>query len=244
MRNNTIVALVVLVIVIALITWFTPFGDKQPTGVESPAPTETPLYATTTVTGVFVCLPHRGNGPSTMECAFGIKGDDGSYYALDWSDTSVSAFDLPMNTEYSVSGMYTPIEALSGNHWQIYDIKGVIRVSSYREAAQTRSYPLGATFTTGLKEAAMVGSSTIRVEAVVEDSRCPIDVQCIQAGRMRIALRGQGADGTATSSVITVGQPLAVGRTVFTLSKVEPATLSTHKISDPEYRFTFSTKGK
>lgn len=35
-----------------------------------------------TLTGTLTCLPHKGDGPHTLECAYGLKSDDGKYYAL------------------------------------------------------------------------------------------------------------------------------------------------------------------
>lgn len=36
-----------------------------------------------TVTGTVTCLPHKDTkGPQTLECAFGIKADDGKYYGV------------------------------------------------------------------------------------------------------------------------------------------------------------------
>lgn len=50
-------------------------GNQTPTNPSTPG---TP----TTLTGTIVCLPHKGDGPSTMECAFGLKASNGKYYAL------------------------------------------------------------------------------------------------------------------------------------------------------------------
>ncbi|MDN5274972.1 MAG: hypothetical protein JWP06_873 [Candidatus Saccharibacteria bacterium] len=58
--------------------------------------------------GLTVCLPHKDmNAPHTMECAMGLKTDDGSYYGLgtDSSDTSLSV----VNRRVRVSGTLRPI---------------------------------------------------------------------------------------------------------------------------------------
>jgi hypothetical protein len=51
-------------------------------------------------------------------------------------------------------------------------------------------------------ETVKVGGGSITPLAVVEDSRCPAKVQCIQAGRLRLSVRidGQPAE-------LTLGQP-------------------------------------
>lgn len=82
-----------------------------------------------TLKGVSVCLPHRDtSGPTTMECAIGIKTVDGNYYAL---DTAGGAYkDLPTNIAVVVKGEFTPIEMISSNIGKIYNIKGIIRSTS------------------------------------------------------------------------------------------------------------------
>ncbi|OGY97859.1 MAG: hypothetical protein A2855_02180 [Candidatus Liptonbacteria bacterium RIFCSPHIGHO2_01_FULL_57_28] len=48
------------------------------------------------VRGMIDCLPHKGDGPTTAECAIGLKGDDGKYYGL-----------LGLSQEDIVSGKWT-----------------------------------------------------------------------------------------------------------------------------------------
>ena len=81
-----------------------------------------------TLIGIPECLPHRDQtGPQTLECAFGIKLDDGTYYGLDMSDIPG---DYQSHEGYiSVHGMLTPIEMLSSDWWQQYDVKGIMKVS-------------------------------------------------------------------------------------------------------------------
>lgn len=44
-----------------------------------------------TFEGTVVCLPHKNmDGPHTLECATGLKADDGKYYGLASSDTTLS----------------------------------------------------------------------------------------------------------------------------------------------------------
>ncbi len=49
--------------------------------------------------------------------------------------------------------------------------------------------PLGTPFALKLGQSAVVpGGLTVRFDAVVSDSRCPIDAICVQAGEARIAM--------------------------------------------------------
>lgn len=87
-----------------------------------------------TINGTLTCLPHKDmSGPITLECAFGLKEDDtASYYALDTSmlETDQAVFS-ETGTHVSVFGLLVPIEQISSNQWQKYNIKGIIRVASF-----------------------------------------------------------------------------------------------------------------
>ena len=45
--------------------------------------TSTVTYADVTIKGESTCLPHKGSGPQTLECAQGVKTTSGAYYAID-----------------------------------------------------------------------------------------------------------------------------------------------------------------
>ncbi len=86
----------------------------------------------TMFTGTTVCLPHRDtDGPQTMECAFGLHTDDGKYYALDLN------LELSGNVEttkrVTVEGLFIPIEAISTDMWQKYDVEGIMQVVTLTE---------------------------------------------------------------------------------------------------------------
>ena len=212
---------------------------------QEPVATTTPDM--TTIMGTFTCLPHKGDGPSTMECAFGLKSIDGSYYALDWSDSPHSAFDLPMDRQYLVTGLLLPIEAMSSNSFSNYDIKGVMKVSSYAEVK--KDIPVvgaDSPIVLELKKPIIVGDVKVTVNSVLEDSRCPIDVMCIQAGRAVLALSLETSE-TSTSTKIEIGQTVSIKNPNleminFTLDSVEPAKKSTQTVQDTDYRFTFKVQ--
>lgn len=74
--------------------------------------------------------------------------------------------------------------------------------------------------------------------SVVEDSRCPQNVQCIQAGRVRVATRIQ-TKATTTTRTLLLGEPATVGAAQLTLTTVVPARTSTSSIQANQYRFTY-----
>jgi hypothetical protein len=91
------------------------------TADESPTPI--------TLTGTYTCLPKKNTGgPVTLECAFGLKTDEG-YYSLDMS--SILTDNYPMltgNETITVEGVLVPKAMLSSDRWQTYDVIGVISV--------------------------------------------------------------------------------------------------------------------
>ncbi len=73
---------------------------------------------------------------------------------------------------------------------------------------------------------------------VVEDSRCPMGVYCIQAGTVRVKVLLE--DGTHTDTVImTMGSPVSFGNKHVALMSVVPQKSQT-PIKQSDYRFTFS----
>lgn len=84
----------------------------------------------TTLTGTYACLPHKvTTGPQTDECASGLKLANGSYYALDFQLMSQPIPEHQNGDTMTASGLLTPIEAISTDQWQKYDIKGFFSVT-------------------------------------------------------------------------------------------------------------------
>lgn len=94
-------------------------------------------------------------------------------------------------------------------------------------------------FAVGFGQRAGGGTLIIIPREILEDSRCPSDVQCIQAGTVRIK-----ADvvykGATTTQTIKLDTPLSFGASSATMNQVLPAPISTKKILPAEYRFTFT----
>lgn len=110
-------------------------------------------------------------------------------------------------------------------------------------SSTTGSTSLYEAFTFRLNESKTVNHTTIKAWAVTQDSRCPSDVQCIQAGKVTVAFNLSSPAGDMTRE-LTIGDTLEVGSLIFTLKDVQPYPLSTKKIQDSEYRFVMDVKGK
>lgn len=79
----------------------------------------------------------------------------------------------------------------------------------------------------------------ITPERVLEDSRCPSDVECVWAGTVRLEARLESGLGTA-AQVFTVGTPITTEAEAVTLVSVLPYPLSPGTaISPADYRFRF-----
>ncbi|MFA5942492.1 MAG: hypothetical protein WC798_02355 [Candidatus Paceibacterota bacterium] len=74
---------------------------------------------------------------------------------------------------------------------------------------------------------------------VLEDSRCPIDVQCIQAGTVRIRARLISGLGEANQE-FRLGQPITTETEVVTLTDVLPQPKAGIEIKESDYLFTFA----
>ncbi len=84
------------------------------------------------------------------------------------------------------------------------------------------------------------GGATITALEVLEDSRCPVETECVWAGQVRIRALVERAGRTREVEIAT-GEPVEIVSGMLTLTQVWPATSVQHLISDPQaYRFSFS----
>lgn len=74
---------------------------------------------------------------------------------------------------------------------------------------------------------------------VMEDSRCPVDVQCIQVGTVRLKTKLESVDGTQ-DAILTIGSPITFAGKRVALINVIPAAHSQKTIAPTDYRFEFS----
>lgn len=73
---------------------------------------------------------------------------------------------------------------------------------------------------------------------IKEDSRCPIDVNCIQAGTVTLLLELVSILGTSTSE-ISLGESITTEADVVTFKGVYPGKVSTENITPSAYEVTF-----
>lgn len=97
----------------------------QPVGTTptppAPAPGQ-PAPERVSVVGYWECLPKKGPGPHTMECAFGIAVDQSDgHLAINTALMSTYPVDFPTGSKVRVSGVIHPAEPNTS-----YDIDGVL----------------------------------------------------------------------------------------------------------------------
>ena len=79
--------------------------------------------------------------------------------------------------------------------------------------------------------------TSIKPLEVIEDSRCAVDVQCIQAGTVRLKALINSAE-----QIVSLNVPVTVGQKTLTMTKVEPIKYANKQIAPADYRFTFEIK--
>lgn len=99
----------------------------------------------------------------------------------------------------------------------------------------------GTIVTLALGQTGTVNDVTITPREVVEDSRCPKDVQCIQAGRVRVRATLSSGLGTG-EQIFLVGEPITTEAEAVTLLSVAPDKISTVTTTPEDYRFTFKVE--
>lgn len=77
--------------------------------------------------------------------------------------------------------------------------------------------------------------------AVLEDSRCPTDVVCIQAGTVRANMRISDEIETM-EKIMALGESVSFGNIDIVFDRVAPAPVSTREIEQSDYRFSFIIK--
>jgi hypothetical protein len=89
-RNNLLAGLLIVIAIVAA----TVLVLRPDTSEPKPSTNTPPTTSDQTFTGEAVCLPHKDTtGAQTLECALGIKLDDGTYYGLR-SERNLDGFEV------------------------------------------------------------------------------------------------------------------------------------------------------
>ena len=86
-----------------------------------------------------------------------------------------------------------------------------------------------------------VGALIVTPQAVVEDSRCPVNARCIWAGRLIVKARIDGAGWRETVN-LTLGEPYRTRGTGLALVSGEPGKMAGSPPSPPASLFGFEAR--
>ncbi|MEX2010269.1 MAG: hypothetical protein WD874_00495, partial [Parcubacteria group bacterium] len=114
---------------------WTPKGEHFVEEIEQNDPLDPSQNGTNQVTirGAITCLPKLGSGAETLECAMGLKSEDGSYYGLkNLFENDPQGKFSNTNSTVEVTGVVTQEEML-GPDGNRYNTVGVIHISSIKE---------------------------------------------------------------------------------------------------------------
>lgn len=93
-----------------------------------------------------------------------------------------------------------------------------------------------------IDQTATVDGPQVTPLKVLEDSRCPRDVQCVAAGKLRITVR-IGLGQRTELRDLTLGEPKQVADGTLTLVEAWPDRKADDVIYPDEYRFGFKFAG-
>ena len=94
-----------------------------------------------------------------------------------------------------------------------------------------------------LGERKQIGTIFITPLEIVEESRCPIDAICIQAGTIRIKARIESGSGTGVTE-FKIGVPITTEAETITLVEAQPSPKASDPAPHSAYRFTFTVESR
>jgi hypothetical protein len=89
-----------------------------------------------------------------------------------------------------------------------------------------------------LGQVALVGDLRVQPDRVIEDSRCPLDAQCVWAGQVVLQATVFGRDWSKKLN-LTLGAPVPIAGGYLTLTSVQPERVADRKPLPKRLRFTF-----
>lgn len=231
MKIKTLVSIVLVVLVILLVKVSTR-SDTQPTSV---------LGEKEAIEAILVEYPQLAVYQTTDLPPSGVEskqGQDGWYVGFVRRGSGVpgildaKCYFVHNDKTITVIGEYT-----QGNSGAI-DVINIETCESMEEVSQIP--PVSTDTGVGLRLGELGSFTEISIIplSVEEDSRCPADVTCIQAGTVRLKIHVISSTGTSTS-IVKLGQAFTTEGMEITLTDVIPAKNSEIDVDEAEYRFNF-----
>ncbi len=135
-KNYTYWVLAVIIAIAALSAYF--LKSPVPQSSTPPSSIELPATGPIVIQGKIVCLPHKNtSGGETMECAFGLKDNQGRYFGLrDTDPTYKNVQNVGMDVPVEVEGTFTP--STESNYKDI-GVIDVIRITTLNTENQNNT---------------------------------------------------------------------------------------------------------
>ena len=119
----------------------------------------------------------------------------------------------------SVSVWYTPTPVTTGTQEPVIDMSGQMPIVVGRSGR--------------------VGDFTLKLNSMVADNRCPVDVQCIEAGAVTVSVTVQHDGIVETRTIASDEVPHRFGKYRLSIINVAPEARSTVRIGANGYTVTF-----
>ena len=87
-----------------------------------------------------------------------------------------------------------------------------------------------------------IGDLSITLNSIITDSRCPVDVQCIQAGELSVSVTLKNASTTETRKFSSNDAAYVIGGRAISISDIQPVRKAGVEISAKDYVVTFKVE--
>lgn len=124
----------------------------------------------------------------------------------------------------------------------VFVLAGCTTVSNNIAAPQNTTPPKLIEGPVGFGQTAYVDGPAVTPLQLLEDSRCPAEVNCVWAGQVRIKVRVTGGSWSKEME-LTNGKPVHVADGALTLINITPERRHAAATSKEDYRFIFSFQG-
>lgn len=233
-KNITIGAIIVVLFLLAL--WLSGMRENNYGGEQIACTME-----------ALICPDGTGVGRSGPECRFNPCPSTPTFTGI--LQNVGEGYQLVIETPEEIVGDVTyalPLELRTTNVIAEFIGKTVrvhgdfIEGSTYEvtrmeEIPQEYSAP---TAVLGVSESALIGYVRVTLNEIIEDSRCPVDVECIQAGRVVVSVSLESDTDFEVGNISSDGTSLLFDAYRVSVVDVDPARVASHTPEEEEYQIT------
>ena len=239
-RKQILIVAAIIIVVAGAFYWYSKGNEKKE---------QEPTFCTMEA---LLCPDGSGVGRQGSQCAFSACPSEGSFTGELAKDSVGYRLWLPspigggVSSAIYVMPLIVENESLmSGFLGKRITVKGVFtegntfKVSSFMEAGVSEGGSDAREGSIAVGETKLISGVKITVNSIVNDSRCPSGVQCIQAGWVTANITLKSDTDKETTEIRSGAAPKAFDSFKISLIKIEPQKISTQEISAQEYHLTF-----